>query len=391
MTRLLESFRPQCRVATPAPRRGSEHQFGQRSLEQRLREHVLDFCNWTTAQHWSLAATADLLHLAPRTLRYWHQQARADALRLQVLGRPVRRAPVADRQEVLEMLQMIGPGLGIPTLRASFPTLCRAELADLLRRYRRLCRHRYYETLHVLHWTQPGSVWAMDFTEAPLPIDGLERYLLAVRDLASGQQLLWLPVAHSTAHETVLALSTLFAVFGAPLVLKSDNGPAFIAEATQKLLAEVGVIPLLSPPRTPRYNGSIEAGIGSLKTRTERHAARAGHPGEWTSDDVAAAQAEANALSRPHGLNESTPEEMWQARRLLTAVERILFGKTVSRQRDEESAREGLATEGSPNSTRARREERAAISRALVEHGLLLFSRRRIPLPIRKRKTANIM
>jgi putative transposase len=391
MKRLLESFRPHHQTAPSPRRRGSEHQFEQRSLEQRLRENVLDFCNWTTAQHWSHVATADLLHLAPRTLRYWQQQARAHALHVQALGRPVQRAPVADRQEVIETLEMIGPGLGLPTLRTEFPALCRAELEDLLRRYRRLCRHRYQQTLNVLHWTQPGTVWAMDFTETPQPIDGRERYLLAVRDLASGQQLLWLPVAQATAHETVLALTSLFVVYGAPLVLKSDNGSPFIAEATQALLASAGVIPLLSPPRTPQYNGSIEAGIGSLKTRTERHATRAGHPGEWTSDDVAAAPAEANALSRPHGQTQPTPDEMWQARRHLTAAERILFGKMVSRLHDEENAREGLATEGSPNAAQTRRGERAAISRALVEHGLLLFSRRRITLPIRKQKTAKIL
>jgi transposase InsO family protein len=391
MKRLQESFWPHSQAAAPAPRRGSEHQFAQRSLEQRLREHVLDFCHWTTAQHWSQSATADLLHLAPRTLRHWQQQARAHALRVQALGRPIHRAPVADRQEVIEMLEMIGPGMGLPTLRTKFPELCRAELEDMLRRYRRLCRHRYQQALYVLHWTQPGSVWAMDFTETQHPVDGLERYLLAVRDLASGQQLLWLPVEHPSAYETVLALSSLFVVYGAPLVLKSDNGSPFTAEATQALLAGVGVIPLLSPLRTPRYNGSIEAGIGSLKTRTERQAARAGHPGEWSSDDVAAAQAEANALARPHGETQPTPDEMWQARRRTpTAVDRVLFGETVARLR-EESAREGLAMEGSPNPEQARRGERAAVSRALVEHGLLLFSRRRITLPIRSQKTATIL
>ena len=45
-----------------------------------------------------------------------------------------------------------------------------------------------------------------------------------------------------------------------------------------------------------------------------------------------------------------------------------------------------LATEGSPNSTAGRRAARIAIRRALVGHGYLLFSRRRIPLPIPRRK-----
>jgi hypothetical protein len=107
----------------------------------------------------------------------------------------------------------------------------------------------------------------------------------------------------------------------------------------------------------------------------------------WTGDDVAAAQAEANALARPEG---PAPQEQWEARRRLTPAERELFAETVARLRDEESAREGRATEGAPGAAAARRIERVAIRRALVEHGLLLFSRRRIPLPIRKRKAAII-
>ena len=43
---------------------------------------------------------------------------------------------------------------------------------------------------------------------------------------------------------------------------------------------------LFSPPGVPRYNGAIEAGIGSLKARAEQHATRHGHRGAWTWDDV---------------------------------------------------------------------------------------------------------
>ena len=185
-------------------------------------------------------------------------------------------------------------------------------------------------------------------------------------------------------------MASLFVLYGPPLVLKSDNGSAFVAGATQALLAGARVIPLFSPAYTPAYNGAIEAGIGSLKTRTERHAARCGHPGVWTADDAARAQAEANALAHPRGERAPTPDASWSARRRLTAAARVLFEATVARLRDEERARAGLATEGSPPSTAERRAARVAIRRALVEHGYLLFSRRRIPLPIRKRKAARL-
>jgi hypothetical protein len=86
---------------------------------------------------------------------------------------------------------------------------------------------------------------------------------------------------------------------------------------------------LFSPPHTPRYNGSIEAGIGSLKTRTERHATRASHPGYWTCDDVAAAESEANATARPQGETGPMPNELRDRRRRSTAQECGLFQSAV--------------------------------------------------------------
>jgi transposase InsO family protein len=224
----------------------------------------------------------------------------------------------------------------------------------------------------------------MDFSEPPQPIEGIYPYLLAVRDLASHQQLLWLPVFDMTADTTIETLWMLFVLHGAPLVLKADNGSAFIADATKDFLSPMGVNLLFSPPHTPEYNGSIEAGIGSLKTRTERHATRAGHPAYWTWDDVAAALSEANATARPHGETGPTPNELWDKRRRLTAEERRLFQETVLRQREEPGTKEDLS------SKEERRMQREAIRCALVEHGILLFSRRRIPLPITNQKVANI-
>jgi transposase InsO family protein len=147
-----------------------------------------------------------------------------------------------------------------------------------------------------------GRVWAIDFHGPRPAVDGLFPYLLAVRDLSSGQQLLWLPVAQAAAATVVEALRSLFARDDPPLVLKSDNGSAFGALAVQELLHQRGVKNLFSPPRMPRYNGAIEAGIGSLTTRTEQWAARRGHPGEWSWADAAAAQEEANATAGSRGL-----------------------------------------------------------------------------------------
>ena len=172
--------------------------------------------------------------------------------------------------------------------------------------------------------------------------------------------------------------------------MKADNGSAFIADATRDFLFPFGVKLLFSPPHTPEYNGAIEAGIGSLKTRTERYASKAGHPGYWTCDDVAAAQTEANATARPKGPTGPTPDQLWQDRRTITPEQRCLFEASVARHREEVDAKEGIAPEDPLSRQEERRLNREAIRRALGEHDYLLFTRRRIPLPITHQKTANI-
>jgi putative transposase len=379
-------------------RRGVTLQQPRRRCEQTLRSSIVLLADWTADLGWTLPQTAELLALSARTLRQWHHDLHHTRWQIHLLGRPVRRASVAERNDVIALLHELGPATGVPTLCTCFPTMPRVELADIVRRYRLHWRRRHRQLLHTLRWTMPGAIWAMDFAQAPAPVDNLHPYLLAVRDLASSQQLLWLPVPTPTADAAIAALHALFACHGAPLVLKTDNGSAFCAEATLDLLREKEVLPLFSPPRTPRYNGAAEAGIGSLKTRTETHATRQGRPGHWTWDDVAQAQLEANATARPHGPTGPTPEQAWRQRPTISAQQRQLFHAAVSRRRiearaeartDARAARD-LPTDGPLPTLDQRLIDRRAIRRALVEHGYLVFRRRRIPPPIRPPKTAKI-
>ena len=375
----------------PSTQRGYARQRLARERESILRGHIVDLTHWTLNLGLSLPETADLLHLVPRTLRQWRNDFRIKVPRIHLLGRRTLRSSRADRTEVLDVLDELGPATSVAVLCDCFPLMSRAELEDLVKRYRHVWRKRHQHAPYCLEWTVPGTVWAMDFSNAVQPIDGLYPYLLAVRDLASGYQLLWSPVRSPSAEEAILALSSLFAQHGAPLVLKTDNGSAFIADATKEFLSPFGVNLLFSPPRTPRYNGSIEASIGSMKTRTERHAARASHPAYWTFDDVEHAKAEANATARPQGPTGPTANQLWEERRPITPEQRSVFQTTVHRHRQEVNAEEGIAQDALLQPQEERRLNRPAIRRALGEHDYLLFSRRRLPLPITKQKTAIIM
>jgi hypothetical protein len=390
----MKRLRSLCQLSTAdilsvTPRNHSR-QAPERRLERDVRWSIVTLSSEIMGQGYTLTETAELLNLCPRTLRQWQADCRSNRLQVPLWGRPLLRASIHERNQVIDLLDELGPATGLPTLRECFPHMARAELQDILRRYRRLWKKLHVQALHRLRWPIPGRVWAMDFTDAPGPIDGLYPHVLAVRDLASGNQLLWLPVPQMTAAVTIEALTMLFTIHGPPLVLKSDNGSAFIADITQELGTPWRVVPLFSPYYLPRYNGAIEAGIRSLKTRTEMQATRQGHPGLWTWDDAAAAQLDANATARPRGPHGPTPDQLWNDRTTVTAQERDIFQAVLERRRTEARMEQGEPLKGLLSPKNQRSLDRKAIRRALCELGYLLFSRRRIPLAIKKQKVTNI-
>jgi transposase InsO family protein len=374
-------------AAADAPQRqGVAGQQPRRALQHVARLRAVQYANRLTERGYSHAEAARRLGVHERTLRHWID-TRGDQP-VQPLGRPVTRSEPSQQQAVFTLLDTVGPGVGVPTLRTRFVGMARAELDDLVKQYRRQWRADNLRLLHVLDWRRPGTVWAMDFAKAPCLIDGHDRYLLAVRDLASGQQLLWQPVAAPTAEVVLAELSLLFALHGSPWVLKTDNGSAFIADALRWYLQRWRVFQLFSPPHTPAYNGSIEASIGSLKKRTERQSELAGQAGLWTSDHVDLARVEANTSARPRRLHGLTPDQVWQARGPLTAEDRDRFQATVEQFRTEARVEQGLPAEEPLTRLQQAAVDRVAFRRALVAHDLLLFRRRQIPPRIGRPKVA---
>ena len=364
-----------------------------RQLQARVRHRAVDFYRDQRCRGSTLAEVARRLRLCPRTLRHWHSACRQNPPMAALLGRPKARSDWRQRHQVIDVLKHHGPRIGVPALAELFPALARAELAELLLRYRRVLHRRYRDTIRVCCWPIAGRVWALDLAEPSEsgeclpPIDGGYPCLLAARDLASGHQLAWLPLRAATAEAVEAVLSYLFARHGPPLVLKMDNGPPLRAEGTKELLVLSGVMPLYSPVYYPQYNGSVEAGIGSLKTRTAMQAAQHGRVACWTWDDVEAARHEANETLRLRG---PIPSATWSSRTEITDAERVRFELAVECQRMLARTQEGIGLEEDLDHWRQSAVDRKAIERALVAHGYLLYSRRRIPLRIKPKKVANI-
>jgi len=371
-------------------RRGLMRQRRARQAERTARCSAVAFARWMQGRGLTRSATAHRLGLSASALSRWAHRWKEDRMTLRPRGRPAGDLDRETRAGILSVFSLMGPHATLAALRDLFPEVARGALENLLERCRSVYRRRSRWLVHTLRWTRPGTVWAMDFTEPPAPIDGVYPRLLLVRDLASGRQLLGLPCPGESAGLVVAALRFLFRLDGPPLVLKMDNGSAFVSAEVKTLLQEHGVFALFSPPGTPAYNGSVEAGIGSLEVRAFYESARHDRPGEWTSGDVAAACRQANDTAHPWGLGGPTPEQAWRDRTRINEIEAQLFRSTYDRQQERACAERGISTSQSASHWLRASIDRVALSRALIERGYLLIRSRRVTPPITLRYAGRI-
>jgi transposase InsO family protein len=324
---------------------------------------------------------AALLGISDRTLRRW--EGRNEAHRgphCMPRGRAVRRSPVDLRNLAawtLDVLEALGCQLTLRGLWSVFEEMPRSELTDIHDRYRRIQHHLHPPKIHTLTWPCPGSVWAMDHAVAPAPVDGIHPQIFALRDLSSGLTLCWEPVETASSRLVIASCEEAFLNSGLPLVIKSDNGSAFISEDLRDFLDSRGVKLLLSPVRKPQYNGSCEVGIRWLKTRSEREAMRLARPGRWRHEDMERAAFLSNHLPRRGGLS---PQARWDARAAITPEARAAFLQTLQAERPKVLQDLGLSGKSELTTLEERQVERHSIRRALVARGYLSFRRRTLPL-----------
>jgi hypothetical protein len=196
--------------------------------------------------------------------------------RRQAQGLPVLRPPGPPKvgplpldqlQEELEALvhrpkRTRGTGDAQERLKS---VISRRAFQDVVRSQRRQHLRQQRQKLQRIQWHAPNVAWAMDATEIYRDPHGGKLIDVVVQDLGSGFRFDPFMGLVITGHETTRYLKKLFAQHGPPLFLKRDNGGIFNTPEVNQLLARLGVIPLNSPVKYPRYNGAIEKGIGELK------------------------------------------------------------------------------------------------------------------------------
>ncbi|MGE0161450.1 MAG: transposase family protein [Gemmatimonadales bacterium] len=277
-------------------------------------------------------------------------------------------------------------------LVARFKELATREIAEMLRRYRKLCRLGDRLSLKRLKWRRAGRVWAADHAKSPGRKGRRARQIFAVRDLASGRQITWQFVPEETAATTIAILEEHFERHGAPLVLKLDNGPAFASSEMERFLERWGVELLASPVRTPSFNGAIERAVGVLKRETRRSARAAGRSAkDWREEDLEGARGVNNA--RPAlGERKRSREEVWSQREWITPQERERFRESVREEELKElSAPRYPRSAGEMSRLERQTIRRRAVTRALRAHDILQVRSRRISeLILRLRGAGNV-
>jgi hypothetical protein len=128
-----------------------------------------------------------------------------------------------------------------------------------------------------------------------------------------------------------------------------------------------------------------------MQTRTYWQAARHGAPERWGNVDVAEARRQANELARPRGARGPSPAQVWEQRERLSLEDREAFLDDVAEWTTAARQRAGSTPEQELEHYEAAQLGREVVSRALVAHGLLSVTRRRIPRPIIRRIGAKIM
>ena len=107
-------------------------------------------------------------------------------------------------------------------------------------------------------------VWAYDFV-FDTTAEGRNIKCLTVIDEYT-RECLAIDVAGSIRSKRVIeVLSKLVSVHGAPLYMRSDNGPEFVSHAILEWIAQSGIATALSDPGKPWQNGADESFNGKLR------------------------------------------------------------------------------------------------------------------------------
>ena len=163
-------------------------------------------------------------------------------------------------------------------------------------------------------WIWPTAPWKRVHVDFAGPF--LDKMFLIVVDAHSK----WpevIPMSSTTAPKTIAALQSLFAKYGLPEQLVSDNGSQFTSEEFAHFMKANGIKHIHSAPYHPSSNGLAERFVQTFK-RAMKAGVKDGNP-----LSVRLAQFLLCYRSTPHATTDSSPSELFLQRKIRTRLDLI--------------------------------------------------------------------
>lgn len=211
---------------------------------------------------WSRRRLIPALGLVRASVSRWTRHVDQGLPAIRSPGRA--KAPLVESEKLTSAITALRHGVhrspGAPALwRQWQPYISRQNFNAKVHAHRQEQQRLQREQLGRVIWKRPCTVWAMD------PAKHAGVFWNLVGDLGSRFRFELLVAAALPACRIVAQLVALFDRYGAPLILKRDNGSNLANPAVDELLLSYGVIALTSPVYYPRYNGAIEYAQRELK------------------------------------------------------------------------------------------------------------------------------
>ena len=111
-------------------------------------------------------------------------------------------------------------------------------------------------------WEYPARAWQRLYIDFAGPFQG-RMYLLLVDAFSKWPEIV--EMKSTSAEDTIDELRAIFARFGLPEQIVSDNGPQFTSEAFQKFTSRNGIRHVTGAPYHPATNGIAERLVRSFK------------------------------------------------------------------------------------------------------------------------------
>lgn len=201
----------------------------------------------------------ELMELPRSILKYRSVRAARDVPALDAMRRIAATYPRYGYRRVRIFLRREGYPMGP---QRTYRLWCVAGLQLPRRRPRR--RAAATSRPRPLPAAGPNQVWAYDFVHDACA-DGKKLKCLTVIDEFTRESLA-IDVAGSIRSSRVIeVLTRLVSLHGAPLFLRSDNGPEFVSLAILRWLAEASIDTALIDPGKPWQNGADESFNGKFR------------------------------------------------------------------------------------------------------------------------------